>query len=105
MNLDPTVGAEIKKTRPVVVISSDAVGRLPLKVVVPITEWQDLFKQSFWHIEIAPSGSNGLTKISAVDTLQVRCVDVSRFMHKQGRVTSTVLREIAAAIAAIVEYE
>lgn len=105
MNLDPTVGAEIKKTRSVVVISSDAVGRLPLKVVVPITEWKDHFKQSYWHIEIAPSSSNGLTKISAVDTLQIRCVDVSRFIQKQGRVTSTILREIAAAVAAIVEYE
>lgn len=105
MNLDPTVGAEIKKTRSVVVISSDAVARLPLKVVVPITEWKDQFKQNYWHIEIGPSSSNGLTKISAVDTLQVRCVDVSRFIHKQGRVTSTILREIAAAIATIVEYE
>jgi mRNA interferase MazF len=29
VNLDPTIGAEIRKTRPVVVISSDAVGVLP----------------------------------------------------------------------------
>ena len=40
MNLDPTIGAEIKKIRPVIVISSDAVGKLPLKLVVPITEWK-----------------------------------------------------------------
>jgi mRNA interferase MazF len=36
VNLDPTIGAEIKKTRPAVVISSDAVGKLPIKLIVPI---------------------------------------------------------------------
>ena len=33
VNLDPTVGSEIQKTRPAVVVSSDAVGRLPVKLV------------------------------------------------------------------------
>ena len=40
-NLDPTVGAEIKKTRPVVIVNDDAIGILPLKVIVPVTEWQE----------------------------------------------------------------
>ena len=35
INLDPTMGAEIRKTRPAVIVSSDAVGVLPLRVVVP----------------------------------------------------------------------
>jgi len=35
VNLDPTVGAEIKKSRPVAVISSDAIGVLPIKLVAP----------------------------------------------------------------------
>ena len=38
INLDPTIGAEIKKTRPVVIVSSNAVGILPLRVVVPLTD-------------------------------------------------------------------
>jgi hypothetical protein len=32
VNFDPTVGTEIQKTRPAVVVSSDAVGRLPIKL-------------------------------------------------------------------------
>lgn len=32
INLDPTVGAEIKKTRPAVVISDDSMGILPLRI-------------------------------------------------------------------------
>ncbi len=38
VNLDPTIGAEIRKARPVIVISSDAVGVLPIKLVAPLTE-------------------------------------------------------------------
>jgi mRNA interferase MazF len=30
VNLDPTLGAEIRKTRPVVVINTDAIGVLPI---------------------------------------------------------------------------
>ena len=43
VNFDPTVGSEIGKQRPAVVISSDAVGRLPIKLVAPITGWQEKF--------------------------------------------------------------
>ena len=38
VNFDPTVGAEIKKVRPAVVISSDSVGKLPIKLIAPITD-------------------------------------------------------------------
>jgi mRNA interferase MazF len=38
VNLDPTIGAEIKKTRPTVIVNHDAVGILQLKVIVPIIE-------------------------------------------------------------------
>jgi len=41
INLDPTVGAEIRKSRPVVVISSDAIGVLPINLVAPLIEWKD----------------------------------------------------------------
>jgi mRNA interferase MazF len=39
VRFDPAVGAEIQKVRPAVVIGVDSVGRLPLKIVVPITDW------------------------------------------------------------------
>ena len=40
INLDPTIGAEIKKTRPAVIVSDDAIGKLPLKIIVPITDYR-----------------------------------------------------------------
>jgi mRNA interferase MazF len=35
VSLDPTIGAEIRKTHPAIIISSDYIGKLPLKLVVP----------------------------------------------------------------------
>ena len=51
VNLDPTVGAEIRKTRPVVVVSSDDVGILPIKLVAPLTEWKARLAGNLWHVK------------------------------------------------------
>jgi mRNA interferase MazF len=87
VSLDPTIGAEIRKARPVVVVSSDAIGALPIKLVAPLTEWKDYLAQNIWHVKVAPDSTNGLTKISAVDTLQLRGVDTQRFVQKLGSVS------------------
>jgi mRNA interferase MazF len=105
VNLDPTIGTEIRKTRPVVVVSSDAIGVLPLRLVAPITEWKDYLARNIWHVKIAPDSLNGLMKVSAVDTLQLRGVDTSRFLKRLGVVSSSTMRAIVAAIAAVIEYE
>jgi len=76
VNLDPTQGAEIQKQRPAVVVSSDGVGKLPLKLIAPITNWKPAFASSHWHVRLEPDSTNGLSKVSAVDTLQLRGVDV-----------------------------
>ena len=104
VNLDPTLGSEIRKTRPVVVVSSDAVGSLPIRLVAPLTEWKEYFTQDVWHVKLVPDSMNRLSKTSAVDTLQLRGVDTQRFVHKIGRISPPVMRSIVAAIAAVIEY-
>jgi mRNA interferase MazF len=104
VNFDPTIGAEIKKKRPAVVISSDAIGVLPIKLIAPVTDWKDRFSNNIWHVKIQPDNANGLSKASAIDTLQVRGVDVQRFIRKLGRLPSSTMEEVTAAIAAIIEY-
>jgi mRNA interferase MazF len=104
VNLDPTVGAEIRRTRPVVVVSSDAVGVLPIKLVAPLTEWKDYLAGNVWHVKVEPDEANGLTKRSAVDTLQLRGVDTRRFVQKLGSVSPAIMRAIVTAIAAVIEY-
>lgn len=106
VNFDPTIGTEIKKTRPAVVISSDAIGKLPIKLIAPITAWKDHFENSIWHIKLEPDGNNNLSKVSSVDALQIRGVDVQRFIgSKLGNISSDKLDEITVAVAAVIEFQ
>lgn len=105
VNLDPTVGKEINKKRPALVISSDGVGRLPIKVVAPITGWDHSFASTIWHVRIEPDAQNNLSKVSAVDVLQVRGLDYQRFIKLVGKASPQVLEEVVSALAAIVEYQ
>jgi mRNA interferase MazF len=52
INLDPTLGAEMKKTRPAIIINSNSLGRLPLKIVVPLTDWKDRYAIAPWMVKI-----------------------------------------------------
>ena len=46
VDLNPTRGTEIRKTRPVVVVSSNEIGVLPIRLVAPITEWRETFVEN-----------------------------------------------------------
>ena len=105
VNFDPTVGAEIKKLRPAVVISSDSVGKLPIKLIAPITDWKTYFSSNFWHVKIEPNSINRLNKDSAIDTLQLRGVDLQRFIRKLGSISEITMLEIIASIATVIEFE
>ena len=105
VDFNPTRGAEIQKQRPAVVVSSDAIGRLPIKLVAPITGWKPEFAGRLWQFRIVPDSRNGLDKESAVDVLQLRGVDTQRFISYIGHAGPNVMEEIAAAIAAVVEYQ
>jgi mRNA interferase MazF len=104
VNLDPTLGAEIKKVRPVVVVSSNEIRKLPLRLIAPITGWKDAFANTFWHVRIDPDVTNGLSKPSVVDTLQLRGVALERFTTQLGYIHAATMEEIAATIAGVVEY-
>jgi mRNA interferase MazF len=51
-------------------VSEDAVGILPLKVVVPITEWKDRYAIAPWLVRLEPNAENGLDKVSAAAKLK-----------------------------------
>ncbi|MBV9864268.1 MAG: type II toxin-antitoxin system PemK/MazF family toxin [Abitibacteriaceae bacterium] len=105
IDLEPARGAEMKKTRPAVVISRDSIRHLPLRLVVPLTEMQPHFTAQSWKVLITPDANNGLTKLSAADASQVRGVDLSRFTSRIGKLPPATLDDIAAAIALIVDYK
>jgi mRNA interferase MazF len=105
INLDPTVGAEIKKTRPAAIVNDDAIGILPLKVIVPITEWKDRYAVAPWLVRLEPNAENGLDKPSAADAFQVRSVAQERFVRRLGILSDTVMQEITRALAVVLSIE
>lgn len=104
INLDPTIGAEIRKMRPAVIVSSDAIGVLPLRVIVPLTDWKGHYQQAEWMVKINPDRNNGLSKDSAADTFQIRSVSTARFVRKMGEVTVDEMNKIVNAIGLVIEY-
>jgi mRNA interferase MazF len=98
VSLDPTVGAEIKKARPCVIVNDDAVGVLPLKIVAPITDYKDKFKDVPWMVTLNPGGENGLDKKSVLDLFQVRSVAEERLVRHIGTVGVNGLQSIKTAL-------
>ena len=41
--LEPTRGSEMQKTRPVVILSSNTLRPLPVRIIIPLTGWQEHF--------------------------------------------------------------
>ena len=102
VNLDPTLGAEIQKTRPAVIVNEDAIGVLPLRVIVPLTTWQDRYVIAAWMVRIEPAKSNGLSKPSAADAFQIRSVAQERLVNCIGRVSEQNLVDILKAIRIVI---
>jgi len=99
VQFDPSIGAEIQKLRPAVVISTNDVGRLPLRIVVPITNWHPQLALLSWFVPIPASTANGLSKDSAADGFQVKSISESRFVRKLGILTDEIVNDIASTIA------
>lgn len=98
VDFDPSVGDEIQKNRTAAVVSLNTIGKLDLRIVVPITGWNATFTSKFWMVRIKKNILNGLTKDSAADCFQVKSVSVDRFSRKLGSLTDAELEEICAAV-------
>lgn len=104
INLDPTIGAEIKKSRPAVIVSEDAIGVLPLRVIVPLTDWKDRYRIAPWMVQVNPDSNNGLNKQSAADAFQIRSVSQERIVRRLGEINPTKLHEILKAIQIVIGF-
>lgn len=105
INLDPTIGAEIRKTRPAVVVNDDAIGILPLKVIVPITDWKERYAVAPWMVKLEPTPANGLSKLSAADAFQVRSLSQERFVQRLGMLSPEMMMAIGRALADVLHIE
>ena len=105
INLDPTVGAEIQKVRPAVIVNDNALGKLPLKIIVPITDWKQRYEIAPWMVNLFPDKDNNLAKESAADCFQVRSLSEARFSKKIGKINAKKLHEIQEALAKLLSIK
>jgi len=98
VDLNPTIEDEINKKRVCLVISSNNIGILKLRTVVPLTSWQDKFKDVNWMIKIQKDSKNGLIKTSCADTFQIRSLSMNRFYKKVGIVENDTLLKVHQAV-------
>ena len=105
INLSPTLGAEMQKTRPAVIVNDDEVGILPLRVIVPITDWKDRYAQAPWMLRLEPSPENGLSKTSTADAFQVRSVSEQRFVSRLGHLSPDIMDAIGNALKRVLKLQ
>ncbi|HEX3034372.1 MAG TPA: type II toxin-antitoxin system PemK/MazF family toxin [Thermodesulfobacteriota bacterium] len=101
INLDPTIGAELKKTRPCVILSNNAIGVLPLKVIVPITDYKPRYDKVSWMVKVSPNSMNNLDKASVIDLFQVRSVAKERLVKKIGEISDEELEQCRKALETV----
>ena len=105
LNLDPAIGAEIKKTRLAIVVNDDTLGKLPLKIIVPLTDWKDRYDVALWMVKINPDTKNGLDKESAADCFQIRSLSQKRFVRRLGLVSNQIMDEIRLGLSRVLSIE
>ncbi|RTQ51636.1 type II toxin-antitoxin system PemK/MazF family toxin [Hymenobacter gummosus] len=105
VSLDPTIGAEIKKTRPAIIVNDNNLGRLPLKIIVPVTDWKDRYAVAPWMVKLTPDPQNKLAKESSADCFQVRSVAEERCVKKLGQVDSRTMDKIRKGLAVVLSIE
>jgi mRNA interferase MazF len=91
VNLDPTVGSEIQKSRPCVVVSPEELNaHLRTVIVAPMTSKG--FSAPF-RVPVTHAGSKGLIVLD-----QLRTVDKVRLVKRQGAVSSKTLISVLATL-------
>ena len=99
VNFEPSVGNEIQKLRPAIVVNDDRIGRFGIKIVVPITQWKEHYIDYPWIIKIIPDAINGLAKDSSIECFQIKSFAVDRFDKKIGEIDKLLLLQVHQTIA------
>jgi mRNA interferase MazF len=100
VNFDPTLGSEIKKTRPAIILSGQPFNQLRRTViVVPLSSAHE---RTEFPLLIAIR-SSGKPSVAVVD--QIKAAAKERFIHKIGEATDDEMSQISDALATLVELD
>lgn len=95
VRLDPTIGHELRKTRPCVVVSPDDMSHLPVHVIVPLTSGS---LPSRYRPEIHFAG-----RVGRLLPDQMRSVDRSRMLRRIGALPQAQLTGLLDTLRAMFE--
>ena len=97
VSFDPTVGAEIRKTRPALVLQNNVANRhSPVTMVAAITS---RFEEPLYPTEVLlPAGEGGLEVDSVVLLNQVRTVDRLRLIQRLGTLKPETMKRVNQAL-------
>lgn len=102
VNLDPTIGAEIKKTRPCVIISPDEMNKyLQTVQVAPLTSQERKIPS---RIKIEATPTSGLKNDSFAALDQIKTIDKQRCSTYIGRISETEAMTIADVLCKMYQY-
>lgn len=95
-NLDPTIGSEISKKSPVLVISNDINNQFAATVtILPITSSSN--KTYPFEVSIE-AGEYGLSANSKIKANQIRTISIERLYQKVGSLSNSKMKEVENAI-------
>ncbi|MCG2710798.1 MAG: type II toxin-antitoxin system PemK/MazF family toxin [Candidatus Omnitrophica bacterium] len=94
--LDPTVGFEINKTRPALIISNNINNQVAQTVtVIPVTSSTE---KVYPFETLLSSGESGLSKSSKAKCNQIRTIDKKRLIKSLGKVSIEELKGIEGSL-------
>lgn len=98
MSFDPTIGAEIKKTRPALILQNDVANRFsPITIVAAVTSQ---FDEPLYPTEVLITAREaGLTGDSVVLLNQIRSIDKQRLVRRLGRLRPDTMARVNEAPA------
>jgi mRNA interferase MazF len=98
VSFDPTVGHEIQKTRPAVVIQNDVSNQYSPITIVAAVSSQFSDPPHIREVPIHTGARTGLSKPSAVILNQIRSVDRARLRSRLGSLDGVTLRQLNEAL-------
>jgi mRNA interferase MazF len=97
VSFDPTLGGEIQKTRPALVVQNDITNRYsPITIVAAITSTIDTRPRPTKVLVKAPEG--GLSVDSMVLLNQIRSVDKQRLLKRLGKLSPSTMEDVNRAL-------
>jgi len=96
VSLDPTIGAEINKTRPALIISNNINNEVSETVtVIPLTS---NIEKIYPFETLIPASRTGLSMDSKAKCNQIRTIDKKRLVKPIGRISKDKLHEVGQAV-------